>query len=67
MAYAAETAARVGHVAAAADIADRLRPWADQVVWSGTIAMGPVSWLLGLLATTTGRPDEALDPPGGGP
>ncbi len=67
MAYAAETAARVGHVAAAADVADRLRPWADQVVWSGTIAMGPVSWLLGLLATTTGRPEEALDPVGGGP
>jgi hypothetical protein len=59
MAFAAETAVRCRHTGAATHLAERLAPWADQVVWSGSVAMGPVSWLLGMLATTLGRDEEA--------
>ena len=38
---------------------DRLAPWADQMATTGTTADGPVSHVLGGLATVLGRYDEA--------
>ena len=43
----------------AAPLFNQLAPWADQLSTTGTTVAGPVSHVLGGLATVLGRPDEA--------
>ncbi len=60
MYYLARAASRVGHDAVARLVHDALEPWADQVVWSGSTAHGPVAQLLSITALVMGDADGAL-------
>jgi DNA-binding SARP family transcriptional activator len=58
--FLAETAARLGDRDHAATLYELLLPYADRVAISyPEISVGPVSRFLGILASTTGRYDEA--------
>ena len=57
----AELAAYFDDHEAAQLLRDRLMPWRDQVVWTGTTAGRSVAVALGQLAVTMGRFDEAED------
>ncbi len=58
--FLAETAARLGDRDHAATLYELLLPYADRVAISfPEISLGPVSRFLGILASTTGRYDEA--------
>jgi class 3 adenylate cyclase/tetratricopeptide (TPR) repeat protein len=59
MSYLAEVCAQLGHRVAAARLYERLRPWGDQVVFSGAAVTGSVQRYLGILAATAGRLDDA--------
>lgn len=62
LAWAADAAHLLGDRAAAAALHRRLSPHAKRSVIGGgaVLFLGPVSYRLGLLAETLGRPDEAL-------
>jgi tetratricopeptide (TPR) repeat protein len=59
MSYLAEVCAQLGHRAGAERLYERLRPWGDQVVFSGAAVTGSVHRYLGMLAATAGRLDDA--------
>ena len=60
MSFLAETAGLLGDAGAASVLHERLAPWADLHVVDQSEGMrGSVSRYLGILAATTGRPDEA--------
>jgi tetratricopeptide (TPR) repeat protein len=61
MCFLAETAARLGDRPRAATLYDRLLPYADRVALSyPEISLGPVSRVLGILASTTCDYDAAV-------
>jgi DNA-binding SARP family transcriptional activator len=61
MCFLAETAARLGDRPRAATLYERLLPYADRVALSyPEISLGPVSRVLGILASTTGEYDAAV-------
>jgi tetratricopeptide (TPR) repeat protein len=63
LAMYADAAAQAGVADAAEILYELIEPWADQVVWNGTIACGHTRTYLGLLAAALGwheRADEHL-------
>ena len=62
MTYLAETALLIGDARRAADIEQRLAPYADRMGFaSGEVSSGPVDRVRGLLAAFAGRQDEAIE------
>jgi tetratricopeptide (TPR) repeat protein len=55
----AAVAARLGDVASARRLYERLNAWPDQVVFNGSVVAGSVAQSLGLLATALGEYDAA--------
>jgi hypothetical protein len=60
MGYLGRAAARVGHIGVARLVHSELEPWSAQVVWSGSIALGPVAQVLARTSLVTEQPDLAL-------
>ena len=59
MGIAAYAVAELGWVEAAEILFERLRPFAGQIAWVGTVCGSGVSYYLGRLAATLGRADDA--------